>query len=197
LNANPNLTYYCVNASGKLITNTKDEGPNAVTWGIFPNREIVQPTIVETVSFLAWKDEAFRLGEDWAKCYPANSGTRRLIQRVMSECWLVNVVDNDFRATEDVFKVFTGLEVKDLDLVFEDQEGKAETNGHHTQANGTRNVVAGDEPVAAVKSAVQSGDPRKVPFQTEGKPGNVGISAGSNEKMKDSHEKRKENQKAD
>lgn len=164
LNANPNLTYYCVNAAGRLITNTKDEGPNAVTWGIFPNREIVQPTIVETVSFLAWKDEAFRLGEDWAKCYPANSGTRRLIQRVMSECWLVNVVDNDFRATEDVFRVFQGLEVKDLDLEFEDQEEKVGTNGYHDQANGTRAVVAGDTPLTHVESAVQTGDARKLPF---------------------------------
>lgn len=29
--------------------------PNAVTWGIFPGREIVQPTVVDPVSFLYWK----------------------------------------------------------------------------------------------------------------------------------------------
>ena len=51
LEANKNLTYFAVNKDGILRTNTPDEGPNAVTWGIFPNREIVQPTIVETVSF--------------------------------------------------------------------------------------------------------------------------------------------------
>ena len=197
LNQNPNLTYYCVNAAGKLITNTKDEGPNAVTWGIFPNREIVQPTIVETVSFLAWKDEAFRLGEDWAKCYPADSGTRRLIQKLMSECWLVNVVDNDFRATKDVFKVFEELEVRDLDLVFEDQENKAETNGHHAGTNGTRNVLAGDVPTAAVESAVQNGDARKVPLQTTGKLENVDGSADSDGKTNGLHEKKQEDQTAD
>ena len=95
LNAQPALTYYAVNKNGELRTNTRDEGPNAVTWGIFPNREVVQPTIVETVSFLAWKDEAFRLGEDWAKCYPIGSGSRRLVSLMMEECWIVNIVDND------------------------------------------------------------------------------------------------------
>jgi methylenetetrahydrofolate reductase (NADPH) len=124
--ANPNLTYYAVNKSGTLRTNAKDEGPNAVTWGIFPNREIVQPTIVETVSFLAWKDEAFRLGEDWSRCYPADSGSRALIETVMEECWLVNIVNNDFHETDGIFGIFEGLEARDLDQVF---DGKAETNG--------------------------------------------------------------------
>lgn len=29
--------------------------PNAVTWGIFPGREIIQPTVVDPVSFMYWK----------------------------------------------------------------------------------------------------------------------------------------------
>jgi methylenetetrahydrofolate reductase (NADPH) len=28
---------------------------NAVTWGVFPGREIVQPTVVDPTSFPAWK----------------------------------------------------------------------------------------------------------------------------------------------
>ncbi len=51
----PNFTYHIVNKDGKLITNTSKEAPNAVTWGVFPGKEIIQPTIVETISFLAWK----------------------------------------------------------------------------------------------------------------------------------------------
>jgi methylenetetrahydrofolate reductase (NADPH) len=129
LEANKNLTYYAVNRRGELITNTKDEGPNAVTWGIFPNREIVQPTIVETVSFLAWKDEAFRLGHDWSKCYPAGSSSRRLIETIMDECYLVNVVNNDFHQTHEIFKVFDDIETKDLDLVFDDVGPDDHKNG--------------------------------------------------------------------
>ena len=50
-----NITYYVINKTGDLRTNTHSEGPNAVTWGVFPGKEIIQPTIVEAVSFMAWK----------------------------------------------------------------------------------------------------------------------------------------------
>ncbi|CRG86855.1 methylenetetrahydrofolate reductase (NADPH) [Talaromyces islandicus] len=111
---NNDLTYYCVNKSGELRTRT-DEGPNAVTWGIFASKEIIQPTIVESVSFMAWKDEAYQLGDDWAKCHPAESPSRKLIQQVMDEWYLVNIVNNDFHKTHDLFQLFDGLVIKDLD----------------------------------------------------------------------------------
>ena len=41
--------------AGELETNIQSETPNAVTWGVFPGKEIIQPTIVEAVSFMAWK----------------------------------------------------------------------------------------------------------------------------------------------
>ncbi len=31
---------------------------NAVTWGVFPAREVVQPTVVDPQSFLVWKARA-------------------------------------------------------------------------------------------------------------------------------------------
>jgi len=51
----PSITYYVINKRGDLRTNNTSEGPNAVTWGVFPGKEIVQPTIVEAISFMAWK----------------------------------------------------------------------------------------------------------------------------------------------
>ena len=56
----PMLTYYAINRRGDLRTNSKSEGPNAVTWGVFPGKEIIQPTIVEAISFMAWKVGFFR-----------------------------------------------------------------------------------------------------------------------------------------
>lgn len=53
-----NITYYVINKRGDLRTNTHSDGPNAVTWGVFPNKEIIQPTIVEAISFMAWKVSA-------------------------------------------------------------------------------------------------------------------------------------------
>lgn len=40
---------------GDLRTSVADDGRNAVTWGVFPGQEIVQTTIIERESFLAWK----------------------------------------------------------------------------------------------------------------------------------------------
>ena len=53
------ITYYAINNRGDLRTNTHSDGPNAVTWGVFPGKEIIQPTIVEAVSFMAWKVSAY------------------------------------------------------------------------------------------------------------------------------------------
>lgn len=123
---NPDLTYYAVDKAGHLKTNSPGDGPNAVTWGVFPGKEIVQPTIVETISFLAWKDEAFRLGMDWAHCYDNLSTSRQLIQHVMENWYLVNIVHNDFHQTHDLFKLFDNLAVKDIDKHF----GVVYTNGN-------------------------------------------------------------------
>ncbi|KIY71868.1 methylenetetrahydrofolate reduct [Cylindrobasidium torrendii FP15055 ss-10] len=110
------ITYYVINKRGDLRTNTHSDGPNAVTWGVFPGREIVQPTIVEAVSFMAWKDEAYELGMQWSKVYDAESGARKVIEELMDSCYLVNVVHNDFTDREAIFRPFmqAGEEYKKL-----------------------------------------------------------------------------------
>lgn len=87
----PELTYYSVNKAGELKTNAPGDGPNAVTWGVFPGKEIVQPTIVETLSFMAWKDEFFRLGSDWAHCYPLGTASRKVVDKLMDTWYLINI----------------------------------------------------------------------------------------------------------
>ncbi|KAJ2996644.1 hypothetical protein NUW58_g908 [Xylaria curta] len=127
------LSYYAVNQAGTFATNAPSEGPNAVTWGVFPGKEIVQPTIVESVSFLAWKDEAYRLGKDWAHCHDANSPSRVLIEGVMNQWYLINIVNNDFHDTKAVFELFDGLEVKDLDTQVSVPAHTNGTNGTHKE----------------------------------------------------------------
>ncbi|XP_009579458.1 PREDICTED: methylenetetrahydrofolate reductase [Fulmarus glacialis] len=91
------VNYHIVNVKGQNITNAPDLQPNAVTWGIFPGREIIQPTVVDPVSFLSWKDEAFALWiEQWAKLYEEESPSRMIIQYIHDNYYLVNLVDNDF-----------------------------------------------------------------------------------------------------
>lgn len=52
----PYITFFASNRQGEFKTNLDDpEAQNAVTWGIFPGKEVVQPTIIERVSFEAWR----------------------------------------------------------------------------------------------------------------------------------------------
>ncbi|KAA1133529.1 hypothetical protein PGTUg99_021969 [Puccinia graminis f. sp. tritici] len=102
LEKDPDVTYYAVTKTGDLVTNNTRPGPNAVTWGVFPGKEIVQPTIVELVSFIAWKDEAFELGHQWAELYKEIAPeSARFIHQIMDSWYLVNIVNNDFRKSND------------------------------------------------------------------------------------------------
>ncbi|KAH7913830.1 methylenetetrahydrofolate reductase-domain-containing protein [Hygrophoropsis aurantiaca] len=100
------ITYYVINKQGDLRTNTHSEGPNAVTWGVFPGKEIIQPTIVEAISFMAWKDEAYELGCKWANLYESGSPARKVLSTVMETSYLVNVVHNDFKDPNLIFEPF-------------------------------------------------------------------------------------------
>lgn len=52
----------------------------------------MQPTIVESISFLAWKDEAYEIGRHWARVYEEGSATRQLLEQLFDGWFLVNVV---------------------------------------------------------------------------------------------------------
>lgn len=50
-----NINYQMTDRTGKVFHTNCEEGPIAVTWGVFPGKEIIQPTIVDIVSFQVWK----------------------------------------------------------------------------------------------------------------------------------------------
>lgn len=87
---NPDLTYHCINQDGALRTNT-DDRQNVLTWGVFMSSEIKQPTIIETESFMAWKDQAFALGSDWTHCQQPGSESRALLERLIDNWYLVTI----------------------------------------------------------------------------------------------------------
>lgn len=66
------------------------------------------------------QDEAFELGYRWASVYEVNSISRKLIQDMMDNFFLVNVVHNDFKDPQAIFHPFfkvgaeNGLRVEDL-----------------------------------------------------------------------------------
>ncbi len=108
----PSLTYHAMNAAGTEYRNVPMDRANAVTWGVFPGREILQPTVVDPASFRVWKDEAFELWlAQWGSVYdvsvPAEAQARKVIQSIHDNYYLVNVVDNEYVAEDaDIFTIF-------------------------------------------------------------------------------------------
>ncbi|CAI7797335.1 unnamed protein product, partial [Closterium sp. NIES-54] len=107
--ATPSISLMAVNLQGHVLAtgpgtpaSTTPFSANAVTWGVFPGREVVQPTVADFMSFLAWKEEAFGAWvEDWAGLYKEEDeeGTpvaKKLLQEIHDTYYLVSVVDNDY-----------------------------------------------------------------------------------------------------
>ncbi|KAI8081400.1 methylenetetrahydrofolate reductase-domain-containing protein [Halteromyces radiatus] len=103
---NPDVTYYAVNKQGDLRANTQSDHPNAVTWGVFPGKEVVQPTIVESTAFMAWKDEAFELWNEWARIYDRKTTSAELILDIANNWYLINIVHNDFQDENGIWRLF-------------------------------------------------------------------------------------------
>lgn len=92
------------------LTNSPSLSPNAVTWGVFPGKEIVQPTVVDPISFISWKDEAFNIWTDlWSKLYEAGSNSRHILESISKTYVLVNLVDNDFQRENCLFKLLDDM----------------------------------------------------------------------------------------
>ncbi|KAF3441393.1 hypothetical protein FNV43_RR15307 [Rhamnella rubrinervis] len=103
----PYLTYMAVNKEGSWVSNVGQTDVNAVTWGVFPGREIIQPTVVDPASFMVWKDEAFAIwSRGWARHYPEGDPSAKLLQEIESSYFLVSLVDNDY-IHGDLFAVFS------------------------------------------------------------------------------------------
>ena len=107
--------WYASNSKGDFLSgdanNGVDEGAegttHAVTWGAFPAKEIITPTIIEEVSFRAWTEEAFAIWAEWARVYSLRGrpdpeiaerarSSKELIENVMEDVWLVNVIHHRY-----------------------------------------------------------------------------------------------------
>ncbi|KAI4147136.1 MAG: hypothetical protein LQ340_005682 [Diploschistes diacapsis] len=78
---------------------------DSVTWGSFPGKEIVTPTIIEEMSFRAWVEEAFGIWREWERCYAVDSESRKIIRSCREQCWLVNVIGHVYQEPEALWKI--------------------------------------------------------------------------------------------
>ncbi|ODQ82303.1 hypothetical protein BABINDRAFT_70456 [Babjeviella inositovora NRRL Y-12698] len=90
-------SYYVADNGSFFESNLPPKSVNAVTWGVFPDREIAQTTIVEEESFKAWKSEAFSLWQEWARCYLPGSRSNTLLASVLEDYYLVSIVHHDYK----------------------------------------------------------------------------------------------------
>lgn len=82
-NSFPNLCLYAIDSAG-VVYYSGSKGVTALTWGVFPNREIQQPTIFDLTTFVVWSEEAFRLWiQSWASLYDDETDSCELIHKVI------------------------------------------------------------------------------------------------------------------
>ncbi|XP_020914597.1 methylenetetrahydrofolate reductase isoform X4 [Exaiptasia diaphana] len=105
------INFHIVNCSGDDdVTNADVMSPIAVTWGVFPGSEVIQPTVVDPIAFQFWKDEAFSLWkQQWGRLYPEGSKSRDIINSIHDTYYLVNLVDNDYIAGNSLFDIINNV----------------------------------------------------------------------------------------
>jgi methylenetetrahydrofolate reductase (NADPH) len=105
INKYSSIYYQAVNKNGEVIqqsSNFSQSGQTviALTWGVFPNREIIQPTIYDSDVFLIWKDEAFSLWNEWIRLYledeEKSPESVEILSAIRDEFYLMTIVDNDY-----------------------------------------------------------------------------------------------------
>jgi methylenetetrahydrofolate reductase (NADPH) len=113
------VSWYASNATGDYLSsdtssssssssNSGNGSTNAVTWGAFPGKEIITPTIIEEVSFRAWAEEAFGIWGEWGRVYgPGEKGqiSRGLIEGIKSDVWLVNIIHHGYVEKEGLWSM--------------------------------------------------------------------------------------------
>lgn len=113
------ITYQAINIDGENYQNIElCCDVNAVTWGVFRGREIIQPTVVDHQAFIIWKDECLKtLSETWAPIYKptkdkegnmvgGDGDSIAFLQHCHKSFFLVNVVDNNY-ISGDLSKTIT------------------------------------------------------------------------------------------
>mmetsp|Transcript_8578 Transcript_8578/g.8533 ORF Transcript_8578/g.8533 Transcript_8578/m.8533 type:complete len:515 (+) Transcript_8578:232-1776(+) len=98
LDNHSSVSYMAANIAGDFKTNMEEGTVIAATWGVFPNREILQPTIVDREVFYKWwRQEAFAVWlEEWAVIYEDESPSKQLLKSIHDSYYLFNVIENDY-----------------------------------------------------------------------------------------------------
>ena len=65
--------------------------------GVFPNKEILQPTVFDSETFVVWSEEAFGLWTNaWANLYDDETDSCSLIYDIHDTYYLVAIIDDEY-----------------------------------------------------------------------------------------------------
>lgn len=104
------VTYFAGTSDPEVFeTNVEINGLNAVTWGVFPGKEVAQSTIIEEQSFRAWCEEAFAIWREWELLFPQRSATHKLLRKIHDTRWLVTVVHHDYKEPDALWKLLESV----------------------------------------------------------------------------------------
>eukprot|EP01104_Vermistella_antarctica_P000530 TRINITY_DN10687_c0_g1_i1.p1 TRINITY_DN10687_c0_g1~~TRINITY_DN10687_c0_g1_i1.p1 ORF type:complete len:588 (-),score=189.29 TRINITY_DN10687_c0_g1_i1:61-1824(-) len=108
LNAHPTLSYLALTRNGDEKSNVKKRYTETLTWGVFPSSKVHQPTIACRESFAVWTEEAFALWNSWKGLYDDDEASRKVIEEIQDNWFLVSVVDSDY-VNGNIFDAFYAL----------------------------------------------------------------------------------------
>ena len=95
-----NLSLYATDCN-KQCMHSGPQGVTALTWGVFPNKEILQPTVFDSETFVVWSEEAFELWtQAWATLYDDETESCSLIYDIHDTYYLVAIIDDEYTECE-------------------------------------------------------------------------------------------------
>lgn len=124
----PTISYQAINNDGKKLQNVEDNDVNAVTWGVFKGKEIIQPTIVDHEAFMIWKQEALNVfTRTWAQIYKPHKTEKgedkagspesvEFLEKLTKNLFVMNIVENDF-IEGDLNKIITEFIQKNQEAI--------------------------------------------------------------------------------
>jgi methylenetetrahydrofolate reductase (NADPH) len=105
--AKPHLNVHAVDSNHQQPLYAGLKGVTALTWGVFPNKEILQPTVFDPDTFVVWSEEAFQLWTSaWAELYDDDTESSELLYNIHDTYYLVAIIDHEYLES-DLYSVFT------------------------------------------------------------------------------------------
>lgn len=105
------MTYFIGDKNGYIGSNLdENHSKTAVTWGVFPSKEVLQPTLIDLDSFKAWNEEAFLLWLEWARCYKKASKSYTFLNFIYDNYYLVSLIHHDFTQEEAMWESLLNVE---------------------------------------------------------------------------------------